>query len=186
MEASRAAEELAAERAIAETRRLLIQLADAWGHYQDDPSAGNKMRVQGIVGALPGNCAKEIGYAVDVPRDHWAPGQWPLEGLVENPDDRELVRQNAPMIELIWNLWQVGLRGLVDADLSQPPRYWHRVEDAVYGYIDLVRRRETGDRELVFGPRDRKHREAALKMLEQVGPPGTLNPPTAGASGQGE
>jgi hypothetical protein len=74
VEASRAADELAAERAIAETRRLLIELADGWGNYQEDPSARNKMRVQGIVGALPGNYAKEIGYAVDVPRDHWGPG----------------------------------------------------------------------------------------------------------------
>jgi hypothetical protein len=166
-EAENAAEALARERGISETRRLLIELAAAWGDYQEDPSAGNKMRVQGLVGALPGNFVKEIGYAVDVPRDHWGPGQWPLDGMVQNPEDKKLVHDNAPMIELIWNLWQVRLPGLVEADLSQPPRYWYRIEDAVNGYVELVRNRESGQRTLIDGPRDRKHREDALQMLKQ-------------------
>ena len=92
--------------------------APAWGDYQEDPTASNKMRVQGLVGALPNQYAKEIGYAVDVPRDHWGPGQWPLEGMVQDPNDKQLVRENAPMIELIWNLWQVQLPRLAGADLS--------------------------------------------------------------------
>jgi hypothetical protein len=181
---SNAAQELARERAMAETRRLLIELAAAWGDYQEDASISNKMRVQGLVGALPGNCAKEIGYAVDVPRDHWGPGQWPLDDMVQNPDDKKLVRENAPMIELIWNLWQVRLTGLVDADLSQPPRYWYRVEDAVRGYIELVRDRESGKRKLIDGPRDRKHREEAQKTFKQFLSPGQ-NPQTRGQPNQG-
>ena len=176
---SNAAKELARERAMAETRRLLIELATAWGDYQEDPSASSKIRVQGLVGALPGNLAKEIGYAVDVPRDHWGMGQWPLDGMVQDSEDKKLVRENAPMIELIWNLWQVRLPGLVDADLSQPPRYWYRVEDAVHGFVALVRERESGNRTLLDGPRDRKQREDAQKMFERFGLPGQ-NPQTGG------
>lgn len=177
--AETAAEALARERAAGEARRLLIELAAAWGDYQEDPSVSNKIRVQGLVGALPGNFVKEIGYAVDVPRDHWGPGQWPLEGMVQDPDDRKLVRENAPMIELIWNLWQLPLPPLGEADLSQPMRYWYRVEDAVHGYIELVRNRESGQRQLIDGPRDRKQREDAMKMLKQVESM-RPNPPTSG------
>jgi hypothetical protein len=183
-EAAKAADELAGERAISETRRLLIELAAAWGDYSEDANASNKMRVQGLVGALPGNLAKEIGYAVDVPRDHWGPGQWPLEDMVQNPEDKQLVRENAPVIELIWNLWQVRLPGLVDADLSQPPRYWYRVEDAVYGYIQLVRDRESGKRELINGPRDRKQIEEAKETFKRFLPQGQ-NSQAPGQPGRG-
>jgi hypothetical protein len=166
--ATNAAEQLARERANSETRRLLIELAVAWGDFQEDSSARNKIRVQGLVGALPTHLAKLIGYAVDVPRGSWGPDQWPLEAFVQAPEDKELVRENAPMIELIWNLWQVQLPATVDADLSQAPRYWHRIEHAVNGYVELVRKREVGKPELIEGPRDRKHREDALQMIKQV------------------
>lgn len=83
----------------------------------------------------------------------------------------------------IWNLWQVQLPGLVDADLSQPPRYWYRIEHAVHGYVEMVRNRESGRRELVEGPRDRKQREDAIKMLKQtealISKPPTV-PPSGG------
>jgi hypothetical protein len=183
--AETAAEALVRERAISETRKLLIELAAAWGDYQDDPSASNKLRVQGLVGALPTNVVKEIGYAVDVPRDYWGPGQLPLEGLVQKPEDRELVRRDAPLIELIWNLWQVQLPGIVDADLSQGPDPWYRVEHAVNGYVELVRNRESGQRPLRDGPRDRKHREDALKMLKQTEAM-LPKPPTSGRPNPGE
>jgi hypothetical protein len=166
--AETAAEALAHERVITETRRLLIELAAAWANYQEDPSAGNRIRVQGLVGALPTNFVKEIGRAVDVPRDHWGPHQYPLEVFVQSPEDRELVRRDAPLVELIWNLWQVQLPGLVDADLSQSPRYWYRIEHAIHGYVELVRNRESGRRELIEGPRDRKQREDAQQMFKQV------------------
>jgi hypothetical protein len=175
---------LARERAAGEARRVLIELAAAWGDYQEDPTASNKLRVQGLVGALPGQYAKEIGYAVDVPRDHWGLGQWPLDGMVQDPNDKQLVRENAPMIELIWNLWQVQLPPLAEADLSQPPRYWYRVEDAVYGYIELVRNRESGKRQLIDGPRDRKQREDAQKMLQRFMPQ-QPNPQPPGRPDQG-
>jgi hypothetical protein len=184
--AQTAAEALAAERAISETRKLLIELAAAWGEYQDHPSASNKLRVQGLVGALPGNFVKEIGHAVDVPRDHWAPDQWPLDDMVQDPNDKRLVRDNAPMIELIWNLWQVQLPPLVDADLSQPPEHWNRIEHAVHGYIELVRNRESGKRELKLGPRDRKHREEVqrrLKQAEEASRPNPQNPRPPDQSG---
>ena len=162
-------EAAAQERIVAESRRLLVELAGAWGAYQANASAENKARVQGIVGALPGNFAKEIGYAVDVPRAFWGPDQWPFEKLLfanhRQADDRELVRDNAAMIELIWNLWQVQLPLVAEGDNSQTPRYWYRIEDAVNDYVDLVRRRESGIRELIESPRDRKQREDAMKML---------------------
>jgi hypothetical protein len=163
-----AAEELEHERAVREARRLLIELAGAWGDFQNDPSPRNKLRVQGLVGALPTNFVKEIGLAVDVPRDHWGPHQYPLEVFVQSPEDRELVQRDAPIIELIWNLWQVQLPGVAETDLSQSPRYWFRIEHAIYGYVELVRNRESGRRELIEGPRDRKHREEAQKMFKQM------------------
>jgi hypothetical protein len=170
--AANAAQELARERANDETRRLLIELADAWGDYQESPSASKKIRVQGLVGALPTHVAKLIGYAVDVPRGYWAPHQWPLEGFVQSPDDKELVRENAPMIELIWNLWQVQLPHTAGADLSQEPPYWHRIEHAVNGFVQLVRTREAGKQVLLEGPRDRKHTQEAQQMLKRFGAPG--------------
>ena len=165
--AERAEERATTERVVAETRRLLIDLADAWGAYQANSSAHNRMRVQGLVAALPGNFAKEIGYAVDVQRGLWEPGQWPLEVFVQ-PEDQELVRENAPMIELMWNLIQVQLPEIVDGDNSQSPMGWYRIEHAVSGYVELVGRRESGNRELVNGPRDRKRRAEALADLAEL------------------
>ena len=165
-EAERAAEAAARERYLAESRRLLLDLADAWAAYQSDASTRNKIRVQALVAALPGNMAKEIGYEVDVLRDLWGPGQWPLEMFVQ-PEDQKLVRENAPMIELMWNLIQVQLPEIVDADNSQSPMGWYRIEHAVSGYVELVRRRERGDRELLDGPRDRKTREEAKTRLAE-------------------
>lgn len=104
--------------------------------------------------------------------------------MVQDPNDKQLVRENAPMIELIWNLWQVQLPPLAEADLSQPPRYWYRVEDAVYGYIELVRNRESGKRQLIDGPRDRKQREDAQKMLQRFMPQ-QPNPQPPGRPDQG-
>jgi hypothetical protein len=109
------------------------------------------------------------GGFIDPRNAFWAPHQWPLERFVQPPEDKELVCENKPMIELIWNLWQVQLPGLVEADLSQSPRYWYRIEDAVSGYAELVRRRESGKRELIEGPRDRKQTEQAQKMLKHFG-----------------
>jgi hypothetical protein len=165
-----AAQALVAERAITEARRLLIELVPAWCDYQENPNAHNKSRVQGIVGALPTNFAKEVGYAVDVPRDHWSPTQYPLEAfaVARGREDVELVQRDAALIELIWNLWQVQLPPLVEADLSQPPDYWHRIEHAINGYIELVRNRESGKRELKQGARDRKQTEAAQHWFKQV------------------
>jgi hypothetical protein len=42
---------------------------------------------------------------------------------------------------------------------------WFRIEHAVSGYVELVRRRERGDRELLNGPGDRKARAEAKKHL---------------------
>lgn len=186
--AERAAEAAARERWHAETRRLLVELGDAWGAYKEKPSVHNKIRVQALVAALPGNFAKEIGYAVDVQRDLWGPDQWPLENFAQ-PRDRKLVRENAPMIELIWNLIQVQLPEMVEGDNSESPRYWYRIEDAVSGYVELVRRRESNKRELVEGPRDRKHREEAMQMLAQFQQgitQGTIKPAPRGESPRGD
>ena len=159
----------AVDRYRAECRRLLIELADAWGAYSADSSQHNKMRVQAIVGALPTNFAREIGYAVDVPRDFWGDHQWPFENWVpDNIEDQKLVSENAAMIELIWNLRQVQIPVFVEPDLSQGPDHWPRIERAVYGFRDLVRQRESGNRESRDGERDRKHRADAEKWFAEM------------------
>lgn len=154
-----AASEAASQRYAAECRRLLIDLSDAWATYLAEPSTSNKVRVQGIVGALPTNFAREIGYAVDVPRDFWGVHQWPFEGWFPNdPENQELVRENSAIIELIWNLRDVQIPRFVEPDRSQQPDPWPRIERAVYGFKDLVRQREAGEREPRNGQRDRDHR----------------------------
>ena len=45
------------------------------------------------------------------------------------------------------------------------PEPWYRIEHAVWGYVELVRNREQGKRELIDGPRDRKATEEAKKDL---------------------
>jgi hypothetical protein len=150
-----------------EIRRLLIDLGDAWGAFNADATPQNKTRVQALVGALPSNMVREIGYAVDVPRDFWGPGQWPLELWTQDENDKKLVRENSAMVELMWNLTWVQIPRVGEGDISQNPDPWHRIEHAVRGYVELVRNREQGKRELRDGPRDRKHRENALQMMKQ-------------------
>lgn len=164
------ATEAAVSRYAAECRRLLVDLADAWATYTADPSPSNKIRVQGLVSALPTNFVREIGYAVDVPRDFWGPNQWPFEGwFPETPEDQILVRDNSAVIELIWNLRDVQIPVFVQPDRSQQPPRWPRVERAIYGFRDLVRRREAGERELYDGQRDRSRKEDARRMFEAHG-----------------
>jgi hypothetical protein len=148
-----------------EIRRHLIDLAAAWGDFQEKATPQNKIRVQGLVSALPGNMVREMGFAVDVPRDYWGEGQWPLDEFVQDAEDKKIVRENAPMIELMWNLMWVQIPQVAEADASQNPDPWYRIEHAVWGYVELVRNRELGKRELRDGPRDRKHREEATKCL---------------------
>lgn len=158
-----------ARRHAAECRTLLTDLAHAWASYQAEPNLSNKIRVQGIVGALPTNFAREIGYQVDVPRDFWGDHQWPPEVWVpENSDDQALLRDNAAMIELIWNLRQVQIPVFVEPDLSQPPDPWPRIERAVYGFRDLVRGRESGEREFHAGERDRERRAEADRRFREM------------------
>jgi hypothetical protein len=150
--AARAAEEAADEQNVAETRRVLLDLADVWSAYvAETANFAKKLRVQALVAALPGNYAKEIGYAVDLPRDCWGPDQWPLENFVQDRNDK-IVAKNAPIIELIWNLLDVQLNRAAHTRRSARPRDWIRVERAVYGYLDLVHRREQNNRELVESP----------------------------------
>lgn len=151
-----------------EIRRHLIDLASAWADYQSNATPQNKMRVQALVSALPSNMVREMGYAVDVPRDFWGNNQWPLDDFVQDAEDKQLVRDNAALIELMWNLTWVQIPQFTEqSDLSQNPDLWHRIEHAVYGYVELVRNREQGKRELRDGPRDRKHREEAMRMIEE-------------------
>jgi hypothetical protein len=149
--------------------RPIKPAASTWDEYTADSSQHKKMRVQAIVGALPTNFAREIGYAVDVPRDFWGIHQWPFENwFPDNAEDQKLVRENAAMIELIWNLGQVQIPAMVESDLSQPPDPWPRIERAIYGFRDLVRQRESGNRELRDGERDRKHRADAEQRFAQA------------------
>ncbi|WP_236747060.1 hypothetical protein [Mycobacteroides abscessus] len=153
----------------AEIRKLLIDLAAAWGEYQTKETPQNKIRVQGLVSALPSNMVRAMGNAVDVPRDFWGEHQWPFEDFVQ-AKDRKLVRENAPMIELMWNFTWVQIPRIRLGDISQPPDPWHRLEHAISGYVELVRNREQGKIEFRDGERDRRHREDAMKMFEQFKP----------------
>lgn len=151
-----------------EIRRHLIDLAGAWADYQSDATPQHKMRVQALVSALPSNMVREMGHAVDVPRDYWGENQWPQDEFVQDANDKQLVRDNAAMIELMWNLRWVQIPQFTEhSDLSQNPDPWHRIEHAVYGFRDLVRNREQGNRELRLGPRDRKRREETKKMIAE-------------------
>lgn len=151
----------------AETRKLLIDLASAWGDYKDNQTAQNKTRVQGLVSALPSNMVRAIGFEVDVPRDFWGMHQWPFENFVQDANDKKLVRENAPMIELMWNLTWVQIPRMREGDLSQPPDRWYRLEHAIRGYIELVRNREQGNVEYRDGQRDREQKERAMQMFAQ-------------------
>lgn len=163
------ANQAAVERCATECRRLLIELGDAWATYQADSSHQNKVRVQVIVGALPTNFVREIGYQVDVPRDFWGDDQWPPDLWVpDSADDQALLRENAAVIELIWNLRQVQIPVFVEPDLSQPPDPWPRIERAIYGFRDLVRQRESGGREYRRGKRDRERREEADRTFKEL------------------
>jgi len=151
----------------AEIRKLLIELAAAWGDYKDKETPQNRTRVQALVSALPSNMVRAMGFAVDVPRDFWGEHQWPFENWVQDAQDKKLVRENAPMIELMWNLTWVQIPRVREGDLSQPPDPWYRLEHAIHGYVELVRNREQGKIEFRDGERDRKHREEAMQMLKQ-------------------
>lgn len=152
----------------AEIRTLLIELASAWGDFETSATPQNRMRVQALVSALPTNMVRAIGFAVDVPRDFWGNQQWPLEDFVRDERDKTLVRENAPMIELIWNLGQVQIPRVREEDLSQPPQPWYRIEHAVTGYVELVRNREQGIVEFRDGERDRRSQVEAERMFKQA------------------
>lgn len=151
----------------AEMRKLLVDLAAAWGEYKSKGTSENKMRVQGLVSALPSNMVRAIGFEVDVPRDFWGTHQWPFENFVQDQEDKKLVRENAPMIELLWNMTWVQIPRQREGDLSQPPEPWYRLEHAIRGYIELVRNREQGKIEYRDGQRDRETHERALQMMAQ-------------------
>jgi hypothetical protein len=165
----RASEEAAYRQDLAEVRRLLLELAVAWSSYVADTSnIAAKLRVQAIVAVLPGNYAREIGYAVDVPRDFWGIGQWPLENLVSDEDAKRLVAKDAPMIELLWNMADVQIDPIGrDGDSASWERTY-RIEEAVPAYVEMVRRREQGDRELRDGPNDLRHKQEARRMIAET------------------
>ncbi|MFI2284516.1 hypothetical protein [Nocardia beijingensis] len=151
---------------VAETRRLLLELASAWANYVTDTSnVAAKMRVQALVAALPSNYAREIGYAVDVPRDFWGPGQWPFEDLVTDEAAKRLVAKDAVIIELIWNMLDVQIDPITRADESATWDQCYRIEEAVPAYAELVRRREEDDRELRASPNDLRQHAEARKMI---------------------
>lgn len=150
-----------------EIRKLLVDLAEAWGDLKDNETFQNKIRVQGLVSALPSNMVRAMGFEVDVPRDFWGMHQWPFENWVQDAKDKELVRVNAPMIELMWNLRWVQIPRVREGDVSQQPDPWYRLEHAIRGYVDLVRNREQGKIEYRDGERDREHHERAMAMMQQ-------------------
>lgn len=151
----------------AEIRKLLIELAGAWADYKATETARDKMRVQGLVSALPSNMVRAMGFEVDVPRDFWGMHQWPFENFVQDAKEKELVRENAPLIELMWNLTWVQIPRVREGDLSQPPEPWYRLEHAIHGYINLVRNREQSKIEYRDGKRDREQHERVIQMFEQ-------------------
>lgn len=110
---------------------------------------------------------RAMGFEVDVPRDFWGMHQWPFENFVQDAKEKELVRENAPLIELMWNLTWVQIPRVREGDLSQPPDPWYRLEHAIHGYLNLVRNREQGEIEYRDGKRDREHYERAIQIFEQ-------------------
>ncbi len=151
-------------------RKILIELAGAWGDFRTKDTPQTRSRVQGLVSALPSNMARAMGFVVDVPRDFWGEHQWPFENWVQERKDKQLVRENAPMIELMWNLTWVQIPRVRAGDLSQPPDPWYRLEHAIHGYVELVRNREQGKIEFRDGERDRRSTEDAKAMFERFKP----------------
>ena len=62
-------------------------------YIADTDNLTKKKRVQALVSALS-NYAKEIGYAVDVPRDFWGPDQWPFENFVADRSDKKIIARD--------------------------------------------------------------------------------------------
>jgi hypothetical protein len=80
----------------------------------------------------------------------------------------------------------VRIPRVAEADISQNPDPWYRIEHAVWGYVELVRSREQDKRfdltsgvwrELRDGPRDRKHREEAMQHLADIYHRSNVPPP---------
>ncbi|WP_280254030.1 hypothetical protein [Nocardia abscessus] len=154
---------------VAEIRRLLLELSVAWPKYVED--TGNfaaKLRVQALVSALPMNYAKEIGFAVDVPRGYWGPEQWPFDKFAFSDSDKVIAVDDAAVIELLWNIMDTQFEPIARSEYSAYPRPYYRIEHAVEGYLDLIKRREAGDREQRESPADKKHHEEAMRMISQA------------------
>lgn len=150
-----------------EWRELILRLGDAyadWKFDRDDPK--KKLRVQLLTAALPPSIAREIGYEVDVARDVWGNGEYPLVFHVAD-EDRELIEPVQAEIELMWNMRQLAgyeIYGPIDAEgPNTEPRIWW----AVKGYASRVRERESGERRLRRSPADQEHHNRAMQQLQR-------------------
>ncbi|MFE7421119.1 hypothetical protein [Rhodococcus sp. NPDC057529] len=159
------------QRAVAdrdEYLRLLLQLGDAYSAYKQDPTAaGMKLRVQLLVAALPPSLAREIGYEVDVARDVWGDSEYPLEQCLAE-EDRHLVDDLLPEIELMWNVRTVSGYSVYGPIGAEGPDTEPRVWWAIQGYVDRVKERESGNRQLRLSPQDRTHREQAKRWIKDA------------------
>lgn len=149
-----------------ELQQRILQLGDAYSRWKADPSdPAKKLRVQLLVAALPPDLAREIGYQVDVARDVWGPEEYPPFMFV-SAEDRHLVEDEFPEIELMWNMRQVAgyeVYGPTDAEgPNTEPRIWW----AVGGYAERKKERQSGERKFRRSPADQRHHHEAMARLK--------------------
>lgn len=129
-----------------EYRELILQLGDAYADWiaaRED--AGKKLRVQLLAASLPPGMAREIGHEVDVLKDAWGRGWFPLEDHVA-AEDAHLLDGVLPHIELVWNMHQLSGYRVQYADehldrIQEPTIQW-----AIRGYVERVKERQSGER----------------------------------------
>ncbi|AUN39876.1 hypothetical protein ASU32_07490 [Tsukamurella tyrosinosolvens] len=145
---------------------LLLRLGDAYGEWKLDRSdPAKKLRVQLLTAALPPSMAREVGYEVDVARDVWGQGEYPL-ALHVAEKDLELIAGIEAEIELMWNVRQLAGYSVYGPIEAEGPNTEPRVWWAFRGYVDRVRERESGERRLRRSRSDQEHREYALRQIE--------------------
>lgn len=151
-----------------EWKATMVELADAWSEYRQNPTdAKLKLRVQILVASLPPQFAREMGYAVDVARDVWGEGEWPFESFVADTD-ADVIKDVLPEIELLWNMRTVSGYSVYGPIGAQGPNSEPRIWWAVQGYVERVRERESGNRRLRRSPADEKHRQEMLAMSKRA------------------
>lgn len=129
-----------------ESRDLILQLGDAYSDWIENPEdAKTKLRVQLLTAALPPSMAREIGFEVDVLRDAWGRGWYPLENHVAQ-EDAHLLDGVIPQVELVWNMHQLTDHYVQYANEGRDQIQEPTISWALRGYVERVRERQSGER----------------------------------------